>query len=410
MNLAYLMNSYPLISTTFIRREIEAIERTGQKVERFAVRGSPVTLVDPLDVAEIHRTHYLLDGNLGGLLRAFFREFFTNFGAFIKSFAATLGLWRKARRAFIPHMAYFLQAIYFKQQAQKHRLDHVHVHFSTNATSVAMLSRILGGPSYSFTVHGPDELSDPTQLGLADKVRGAKFVVAITDFCQSQIIRFTGIFASEKTHVMRCGLELADFMAAPPASQENQHFVCLGRLCPQKAQTMLPPIAARLRGEFPNLRFTLIGDGESRKDVEQEIERYNVKDMFNLTGSMENVLAREHIRKSRALLLPSFAEGLPIVIMEAMAVAKPAISTYVAGIPELLDETCGWIIPPSNEKKLEEAIRSALQTSPEKLQAKGAEGRRRVFAHHNIDDLASHLLSQFKMGTDDDHQLSKQRL
>lgn len=399
MKIAYLMNSYPRTSTTFIRREIEALEKAGQQVLRYAGRDWNEDLVDPLDVAEKGRTHYLLSGNLLGLVIAFFQALFLIPLRTARAFSQMVALCINARGGFVRHFAYFLQAIYFKKCAASEGIEHVHVHFSTNATAIAMLSQTLGGPGYSFTVHGPDELVEPALLSLSTKTQKARFVVAITDFCRSQIIWHAGSACADKIQVMRCGLDLSGFEIANAADTENQTLLCIGRLCPQKSQVMLPGVAAKLRAEFPALKIILIGDGESRHEVEAQIKNNNVSDVFELRGWMENVEARKILEASRALLLASAAEGLPIVIMEAMALGKPVISTYIAGIPELLDEACGWIIPAGNEIALEGAMRKALQASQGDLEALGKEGRRRIEAQHNIDDLAGKLLDQFRIQT-----------
>ncbi len=399
MKLAYLLNSYPRTSTTFIRREIEALERAGQPVERFAARKWDEVLVDPLDQAELERTSYLLTGNLTGLLLAFVRCLVTRPGKLFSATKAAIGLSYRAGGRIIPHIAYLLQATYFLEQLQAREIDHVHAHFSTNAAGVAMLVRRLGGPSYSFTVHGPDELIEPERISLGEKTRNAAFVVAITDFCRSQIIRFAGLEAVDKIKTMRCGIDLNDFNVAPPAAADNQTLICLGRLCPQKGQVLLPRVIARIHKTHPNVRVVFIGDGESRAEIEAEVSRLGVGACFDFRGWVENRLAREDMAKGRLLLLPSFAEGLPIVIMEAMALGKPVISTYIAGIPELLDETCGWIIPAGSEAALEQAILAALECDTDQLGQMGKEGRARIEAHHNIDDLAASLMQAFEAAT-----------
>ncbi len=397
--LAYLTNSYPVTSGTFVRDEIRAIERQGIPVHRFAVRQWDQTLVDPRDEEERARTHYLLTGNLTGLVRDGLVELVCNPAGFFRTLALAARLRWRAGRGFVRHAAYFLEAIAFKREAKARGIDHVHVHFSTNATAVAMLAQTLGGPGYSFTVHGPDELLDPAGNSLALKVERARFVVAITHFCRSQLIWFAGHDCAAKIQVMRCGIDVKAHAVAPPISSENQTFVCLGRLCPQKGQAMLPAIVARLREDTPGLKLVLIGGGDLQETIEAEIARYGVGDAITLTGYMKQADALKHVADARALLLPSAAEGLPIVIMEAMALGKPVISTYIAGIPELLDGNTGWIIPAGDEGAIEAAMRAALAASTETLAAMGREGRARVTQHHTIDRLAAQLIAAFRQHT-----------
>ena len=391
MQLAYLMNSYPMTSTLFIRREIEALERRGVKVMRYAVRRWEGDLVDPDDIEECSRTHYLLVGNTLRLITAFFREMAVNPGGLIRAIGPWFTLLRNARGGFVRHAAYLLEAIHFRQRAAADKIDHVHVHFITNSTAVAMLARIMGGPRYSVMVHGPDELTDAPLLSFTEKIKHASFIAAISHYCKSQLIRFSSIENAEKIHIVRCGLEPGDFDSVSPIGSENQTFVCVGRLCPQKGQAQIPAAVAALRDEFPGLKIILVGDGESREDIEAAIARHNVGGMIEITGWMENQKVRKILAANRALLLPSYAEGLPVVIMEALALGRPVISTYIAGIPELVDEDCGWIIPAGSHEALVNAMRAALKAPFDELAAKGQEGRRRIERDHDIDKEAEKL-------------------
>lgn len=392
--IAYLMNSYPMTSTTFIRREIEALERLGTPVWRYAVRHWDGTLVDPDDIAEQQRTGYLLTNNAMGLITAFLKEIVINPLGLLRALGAWARLIKKARGGVIRHLAYLMQAALFRQRTKRDGVRHVHVHFATNAAAVAMLAQIMGGPSYSFTVHGPDELTDAPLLDFPSKIKNASFIAAISNFCKSQLIRFSSISASEKIKIVHCGLDLKEFRHSPPP--DNQTLVCVGRLCPQKGQAQLPAIAARLKSEFPRLQILLIGDGESRGDIEKEITRHGVSDHVIIKGWMENSAVREEIQNARAFVLPTFAEGLPVVIMEAMALGRPVISTYVAGIPELLDHKCGWIVPAGNQDALTNAMREALQVGPNMLAKLGREGRARVEREHNVNKEAAKLAALFQ--------------
>ena len=394
MKLAYLMNTYPLTSTTFIRREIEAHERSGLAVARYAMRQWDGELVDPADIAEKPRTQYILSGNAGPLIAACLLELVSNPGGLARALGPWFSLWRKARGGLARHAAYLLEAVYFRRRARADGIDHVHVHFLTNAAAVAMLARIMGGPSYSVTVHGPDELTDAPLLSFPEKIGRASFIAAITHFCKSQLIRFSSIAMGEKIHIVHCALELSQF--EPSAPPDNRTFVCVGRLCPQKGQAQIPAAAAALRAEFPDIRVLLVGDGESRAEVEAEIARHGVGDCVEVKGWTPNAEVRAALRGARALLLPSYAEGLPVVIMEALALGRPAISTYIAGIPELVDEGCGWIIPAGSQEALVEAMRAALAASPETLAAKGAEGRARIERGHDVDAEAAKLRALFE--------------
>ncbi len=395
MKIAYLMNSYPMTSTTFIRREIESLEALGLKIKRYAVRHWDDVLVDPLDVTEQSRTHYLLTQNIPGLFLAFFMVLITN----PVGFGRTLLLWRKVCKNSggfsVKHFAYLLQATYFYRTTQRDGIQHVHSHFSTNATTVAMLAYVMGGSSYSFTAHGPDEFVDPTLLSMALKIHHAKFVVAISNYCRVQLIRFSSYDYWDKIKIVHCGLKIDEFIPDYSFDAANQNLVCVGRLCPQKGQLLIPQALAELKQEFPNLKVHFVGGGESKSALESAIAKFGVSAQVELHGWKSNAEVRKMITQSRAFLLPSFAEGLPVVIMEAFALGRPVISTYIAGIPELVDNKCGWIIPAGSVEDIVSAIRSALQASPQDLAEMAKEGRRRVEQEHDLKAIGQQLFGLF---------------
>ncbi len=393
------MNSYPMTSTTFIRREMESLEGLGLDIERYAVRHWDDVLVDPLDIAEQKRTHYLLTKNLSGLFAAFFKVLASNPAGLFRA----LSLWRKVCRnsggMSVRHFAYLLQAAYFYRATRRDGIEHVHSHFSTNATTVAMLAHQMGGSSYSFTAHGPDEFVDPESLSMALKIQHARFVVAISNYCRVQLVRFSSYDHFDKIKIVHCGLKMDEFASNFHFDASNQNFVCVGRLCPQKGQLLIPQALAELKDEFPNLKVHFIGGGESKAALEAAIKKFDVARQVEMHGWKSNVEVRQMVAQSRAFLLPSFAEGLPVVIMEAFALGRPVISTYIAGIPELVDNSCGWIIPAGSVEDIVSAMRGALQASPERLADMAREGRGRVERGHDLNAIGQQLHREFVAAT-----------
>lgn len=396
LRVAYLMNTYPLISTTFIRREIRALEDMGVRVERFAVRAWSEELVDPQDAEERDRTLYLLTGNSIALFGAFAKELFVNSFGLFRGVRRAYRLWRTAGSGFVRHAAYLLEAIGLRQRMKAAKLGHVHVHFGTNAATVAMLARAMGGGTYSFTAHGPDEFVDPSASSYALKVRDAAFVAAISDFCRVQIARIAGMECWEKIAIVPCALDLRDFPDDPTTGEADRSLVCIGRLCPQKAQTLLPDAMEPLSEEFPELKIVLVGDGEARQELESKIAAMGLRKHFELLGWCSNDEVRARLLASRAMILPSFAEGLPVSIMEALALRKPVITTYIAGIPELVDSSCGWIVPAGNVTALTAAIRDCVTRDPSDLDAMGYVGRSRIETRHDIRRSAQLLRQAFE--------------
>jgi glycosyltransferase involved in cell wall biosynthesis len=260
-----------------------------------------------------------------------------------------------------------------------------------------MLVRELGGPTFSFTAHGPEEFDRPTGLKLGEKVARAAFVVAISEYGKSQLYRWSRYPDWQKIHVVRCGVD-ASFLSVNPHEVEDTHrLVCVGRLAEQKGQLLLIEAAAILKSEGIRFEILLIGDGEMRQEIERQIARYRLEDSVRILGWKSHQEVRETLLSCRAMILPSFAEGLPVVIMEALALGRPVLSTYVAGIPELVDATdCGYLVPAGSVDELARAMKEILTASVDTLRAMGREGARRVAERHDACVEARRLARLFR--------------
>jgi len=259
-----------------------------------------------------------------------------------------------------------------------------------------MLARALGGPPYSFTVHGPEEFDAPESLALAEKIRRSEFVIAISSYGRSQLYRWTDHDAWPKIHVVHCGIDSAFHAASPCVTPSPFRLVCIGRLCEQKGQLLLLEAMARIVGKGVPMQLVFAGDGEMRVAVEASIKSLGLGDAVQITGWIDSSRVREEILAARALVLPSFAEGLPVVIMEAMALRRPVISTFVAGIAELVRSgEDGWLVPAGDVEALQEAIEACLTAPDEVIVRMGEGGRERVLARHSADVEAAKLARLF---------------
>lgn len=394
VNIGYFLNSYPVPSATFIRREIEALEARGQVVFRFAARSFKDALVDERDLVEAAKTTYLLEGSRLNLLKSFACELIGNPRGVGRALVTSMKLFKHGKPGVVRNAAYLMQAAELRRRARRANIDHFHAHYGTNATTVVMLSHLMGGPRYSFTAHGPDEFVLETAANFGLKLQNAAFVVAISDYCRNLLAqRCLSALDQDKITIARCGLKLDEFQPCAPVEPSNHTLVCVGRLCPQKGQIHIPAAVAALEAEFPNLRVVLVGDGESRVEIEAEAERHGLgaSQKIVFMGWAANAQVRRLICESRALLLPSYHEGLPIVLMEALALSRPVITTKITAIPELVDANCGWLVSPGNHEELVAAMRSALLATPEELRRMGHAGQQRVAQSHDIRDLAEVL-------------------
>lgn len=398
MQVAYLVNSYPLPSHSFIRREIQALERRGVRVHRFAMRGDLARLVDPGDIAEHDRTEYVL-GQGARLATMALAELARHPLAAMRAarLAAAAG-WRSDRNG-PRHLTYLAEALYVARRCRALGVRHLHAHFGTNSATVAMLARALGGPPYSFTVHGPEEFDSPRALALDLKTRDAAFTVAISAFGRSQLCRWAAPPDWPRLRVVHCGIEPWRFpdagLAAFPLPDGPLRLVAIGRLAEQKGQLVLVEALARARAAGTDVRLTLVGDGEMRGVIEAAIAAGGLSDRVAITGWVDEARVRAELAAAHALVMPSFAEGLPMVVMEAMASGRPVLATCVAGIPELVTPATGWLVPAGDAAALADAIATVAATPHDTLVAMGRAGHVRVLARHDIDTEAARLEALF---------------
>jgi glycosyltransferase involved in cell wall biosynthesis len=392
MNIAYLVNRYPTVSHTFVRREIAGIEAAGHHVHRFSIRAAPDNLPDPADRAERERTAVVL-GRALPLLATAARVALTRPGRAWRAWRAGGGMTPPTLRGFVARAAYLAEACWLAATMERAGVRHLHAHFGTNPAAVARMAHLLSGIPYSFTVHGPDEFDEPRQLDLAGKIADAKFVVAISDYGRSQLCRWVDVDLWPRIAVVRCGVDLAAIDAAAGVAEPGYDFCCIARLAPQKGLPILLEALALLAQRDIRPRVALVGDGPLRDELTRGIERLGLQGQVALLGSRGGADVAAQLRASAAMVLPSFAEGLPVVIMESLAVGTPVVTTTVAGIPELVDGACGWVVPAGAAAPLADAMARALATDAGTRAAMGAEGRRRVAAAHDARANAATLLA-----------------
>ena len=397
MRIAYLINQYPKVSHSFIRREIQALERAGVEVTRVSVRGWNEVAADAGDEVEKNKTRYLLQGGLLPLLWATLWCALATPWRFVAALGDALVFARGSLRPLPLHLVYLAEACLLKRWLAAAGCQHVHAHFGTNATEVVYLCERLGGPGFSFTVHGPEEFDMPAALHLARKVKRSRFVVAISSFGRSQLMRWISADDWPKVRVVHCGLDgdfLAQSLTPPPRTVQ---LVCVGRLCEQKGQLLLLRAVHRLREQGQRVQLVLAGDGEMRPQVEALVAELGLGDQVRITGWIGGDVVRKEILDARALVLPSFAEGLPVVLMEAMALGRPVISTYIAGIPELVhDGVNGWLIPAGDIQALANAMREVLEHDDADLARIGARAHDRAVDRHSIETEAAKLVAHFQ--------------
>lgn len=390
MKIAYFVNEYPKVSHTFIRREILALERQGFTIQRIALRGWKGPLPDEEDRNERDRTAYVLRPGAFALLAPTLRAILLQPARFFRALWLALKMARESDRALPYHLVYLAEACRIVRWLTASGIRHTHAHFGTNSTEVVMLARVLGGPPYSFTAHGPDEFMKP--MGLSEKIHRAAFVVAVSCFGRSQLYMRSRFVDWPKIKVIHCGLERSFYDLNRAASPHSRRLICVGRLCEAKGQILLLEAAGRLAAKGIDFELVLAGDGPMRNELERLIVELRLVDRVRITGWISSDAVRDEILAARALVLPSFAEGLPVVLMEALALRRPVLTTYIAGIPELVSPgENGWLFPAGSIDDLVAAMEECLAGSPENLHTMGDAGHDRVVSRHSIDAEAAKL-------------------
>lgn len=393
---AYLVNQYPSVSHTFIRREILAVEASGVRVERFSVRRfGGGDLVDPVDRQEADRCRVLLETSWWSGLWIVLSMMFGRPLAFVRALTVMVAAWRRSDRGLVPHLAYLIEACFLADAVRRLGVDHVHAHFGTNPAMVAWLCHVLGGPPFSFTMHGSDEVDGVLKLSLPQKAAAAKFVVAVSEFGRSQLCRWCPVELWDNIHVVHCGLD-PDFLDQRTAVPDTTKLVCVGRICREKAQPLLVRALEEVAARGIRFDVDLVGDGPMRELVEREIARAGLSDRIRVTGYVSSDDVRRAIEGARATVLPSFIEGIPVVLMESLARGRPVISTYVGGIPELVEPGVnGWLVPAGSVEALTEALVEVLTAPTEQLTDWGDAGADRVHRDHCARTEAAKLVALF---------------
>lgn len=397
MKIGYILNTYPAPSHSFIRREIRALERRGVAVQRFAMRPFDGALPDPTDREEAAATDHVLSHGFGAMLWAVFLVGLRAPLRIYRALGLALLAARKSEAGLVKHLIYFFEAAYVARRVVELNVDRLHAHFGTNAATVAMLVAEMTGKPFSFTVHGPEEFDKPAAIALPMKIRRADFVVAISSYGRSQLCRQVEYRHWARIKVVHCGVEPGHYDTARPLSSTRPvTLVNVGRFSEQKGQMLLIEAMAEVQRRGVEVRLELVGDGELRRTLERAIAQAGLGHCVTLTGWLDEAGVRRAIEAAHALVLPSFAEGLPMVVMEALVAARPVIATWVAGIPELMqDQRTGWLVPPGDALALAEAITDLATSTDEKLRRMGTTGRARVLMRHNIDVEAGKLAALF---------------
>ncbi len=398
MKIAYITSAYGRASDTFIRNEIKELRRFGHTVETFSIRLPEASHIVDAEISEERaRTIYLLSAGIFQFLLAALLEFFRSPLRFLRAFSRTHQLTGDGFKNRLREFAYLLEAAYLARQLRRKKCQHIHDHIGENSSVVAATAALLTHIPYSLTLHGPSIFYAPDQFRLARKIHLSAFTICISYFAKSQCMTFTPPADWPKLHIVHCPVGDQFIHALPTPVPDVPRFLSVGRLSPEKGQLLLIEAVSLLQHRNIHIALDIVGDGPSKTTLQAQIARLNLSESIHLLGWKNPQEIVQLLQDSRAFILPSFAEGLPVVLMESLALGRPAITTAIAGIPELVDHNqSGWLVSPGSAEMLASAIETALATSAYTLTEMGRHGRTRVLAQHDPATEAAKLAHLFE--------------
>ena len=375
---AYLFNRYPEATLTTLRREVNAVAGTGLTVYRYAHRPSMQPLSGWLDRAEAEQTVYLTSGGLIPLLVSVISTLLLHPVRFL----AAVRVMFKLRTTKFRHFGYLGISCRLLGHLKAAPVDIVHTHFAQNSAAVAMLVHVLGGPPWTMTVHGPEDIDSRALPNLAMKVRAASTTIAISRCAKDAVLNATGS-ATTKVRVLGMGVDEL-YLAAPVPLPRGGPIVCTARFVDRKGHAVLIEAIDILKAKRLRPKVNLIGDGRLRAEVMADVERRGLSGQIEFCGWQAEESIREHIDASAFMVLPSYAEGLPVSIMEAFARARPVIASNVGAISELVEDGInGALVDAGDYDGLADAIENFVTRDAESLYELGLCGRSAVAFHHD---------------------------
>ena len=340
--LGYLISRYPAVSHTFILREIEQLRALGHSISTASINPPDRALaaMDATERGEAGQTYCVKADGAAGAVAALTYWTFQAPLRLLRTLLMGAGLGRGARG-----IAYAVEAVMVARWMQQKKLAHLHVHFGNVGATVGLLTKVLTGCHLSYTIHGPDEFDDVPGQHLALKMHMADKVVCISQFARSQLMRISDPQDWPKFEVCRLGVDPERFaFVARTSGEPVMRLLCVGRLTPAKCQVLVVQACAQLRDAGVAFSMTFVGEGPDRPRVEAAIAEHRLGSLVTLTGALTQAGVREALARADVFVLPSLAEGIPVVLMEAMASGVPCVSTPVNGIPELIEHGVGGLL------------------------------------------------------------------
>jgi glycosyltransferase involved in cell wall biosynthesis len=385
--IAYLISRYPAVSHTFILREVVELRKLGFEIEVASVNSCdrPAEKLAAEERGEMQKTWYIKRQGISGALSALAAVAFSRPVSFLRGAWFALRLGGSDIKRIVLSVFYFVEAVMLGRWMKSRGLTHLHVHFATPASSVGLVMTRIFPHTLSIMVHGPDEFYDVPGNCLPQKIAGARFLCTIGFYAKSQLMRIASADQWAKMFVTPLGVDPDLFTPRPfRESPEVFEIICVGRLVPAKGQHVLLDAVARLIRQGKPVRLRIVGDGPDRASLEQSAREKNLGASVVFEGSVNQDRIRDLYAQADVFALASFAEGIPVVLMEAMAMEIPCVTTWITGVPELIrDGVDGLLVPPADIGALADSL-ARLRDDPALRRRVGAAGRARVIDKYNL--------------------------
>ncbi len=402
---AYLLNRFPKLSETFVTDEILALERRGTRAVVCSLR--PGSASDaPREAQHLIRRRICFGALSPAVFRAQWHWLLRSPLRLAAVWARTIASHASSPRVLAAAVLALTQAATLARELERRRIDHLHAHWATHSALAAWVIHRLSGLSYSFTTHADDLYVRRPML--EEKVGAARFVVAISAFGARFLESQLRDPDTARVRVVRCGVEVDRFRPLPPPGDDEIFTIaCIARLEPKKGHRVLLDACALLAERGVAFRCVLVGEGRERAALERTCDDPRLRGRVEMLGAqprneVEKVIGKAHVVALPCRVEPSGrADGIPVALMDAMALERPVVSTTVAGVPELVEDgRSGLLVEPDDPEALADALEQ-LRDDPARARRLAAAGRRRVREAFDVDVNAGRLALLFASAPDD---------
>ena len=396
-SLAYLFSQYPMLSMTFVIREVRQLRKMGFHIDTASINPPDRTQegLTAEEAEEAARTYHLKTHGPAGI-KAHCQTFFSNFSGYCRGLRLVMRLGGLDLKRLAFNFMYFTEALMVGVWMKRTKKRHLHVHLGQQAATVGMYVRQTFNVGFSITVHGPDEFYDARGQYLEQKIAAADFICCISFFCRSQLMKLSPHIHWKKLVVSRLGVDPAVFSPRPGRAEPDVfEILCVGRLTPAKGQHILIDAMDRLSQQGRRVKLRIVGQGQDEPSLRKRAARLENPECIVFEGAVNQDRIRTLYQAADVFCIPSFAEGIPVVLMEAMAMEIPCVTTHITGVPELIRNGLdGLLVAPSDLEGLTEAL-ARLMDDAALRERIAKSGRARVMEHYDLSRSVEKLASIF---------------